>query len=176
MKIASIVALFLVGIVTAAGAVSAFGGMFRNSEADEAVENNDFAGWKAAMQDGLTEENFQEIVSRHQERGGMRGDAGTWGSGQRNPKRQRGCGQILADVWNDGDPPLYRTRSRTAHSAIVVSPATQRGASRPRAPRSVAVRRTNANRVVHRRAEFISPKRTEVPSPMKSPEGSQRRG
>lgn len=66
-------ALFLVGIVAAAGAVSAFGGMFRNSETEQALEQNDFAAWKTAIESELTEENFQEMVTRHNGRGTMKG-------------------------------------------------------------------------------------------------------
>ena len=61
-----ILALFLVGIVTA-GAASAFGGRFGGNEAvHEAIENEDYGAWKSAMTDELTEERFQLQVERHE--------------------------------------------------------------------------------------------------------------
>lgn len=68
--ILGLVALMLVGIV-AAGA-SAFRGHFGDSEDKEemkqAIENNDFDAWKSLIEEKLTQENFDEIVQRHENR------------------------------------------------------------------------------------------------------------
>jgi hypothetical protein len=64
----ALVALFLVGIVTA-GAVSAFGfGGKRgyNEDVHEAIENEDYGAWKEAITEELTEERFQLQLERHQ--------------------------------------------------------------------------------------------------------------
>ena len=57
----------IVGVMASAGLVSAYG--FENREAvREAIEAGDFAGWKEAMQAGLTEENFAQLHERFQNR------------------------------------------------------------------------------------------------------------
>lgn len=67
----ALLALLIVGIVAAAGA-SAMGWMQGNNEdRDEirqAIEDNDFDSWKTLHQERLTEENFNEIVERHESR------------------------------------------------------------------------------------------------------------
>jgi hypothetical protein len=70
--------LMLFTILASAGLVSAFGsGMLsedQNSEIIQAVEENDFAAWKAAVEETLTQENFDRLVERHKdmtERKGM---------------------------------------------------------------------------------------------------------
>ncbi len=72
----AILSVFIIGIV-ALGSASAFG-FFGNPDARanirEAIENKDFDAWKEAMQGQITEENFNEMVTRHSERSkGMQG-------------------------------------------------------------------------------------------------------
>ncbi len=70
----AIISLMLVGIV-AVGTATAFGFGWNAEDREEiqtAIENNDFDGWKNAIQARLTEENFGELVERHQYRDQMR--------------------------------------------------------------------------------------------------------
>lgn len=62
-----LLALMLMGIVAAAGTVSAFGfGFMQDRESiDEAIQNNDFGSWKTTMESQLTQENFNSLVERH---------------------------------------------------------------------------------------------------------------
>lgn len=76
-KTSVLVAMMLMGIVAASGAVSAFGRgasegcnkdsiiIRDNPDAIDAAENGDFESWKIAVIDSLTEENFEEFVQRH---------------------------------------------------------------------------------------------------------------
>ena len=62
----ALLALMLVGIVATAGA-SAFGWMSEDREdVRQAIEDNDFEAWRTAKQTRITEENFNEVVSRHE--------------------------------------------------------------------------------------------------------------
>jgi len=61
--IIAIISLVVVGLL-AAGA-SAFG-FFHSQDAKSAIENNDYNGWKSAIESQLTEENFNNMVERHQ--------------------------------------------------------------------------------------------------------------
>ena len=72
-----ILGLLIIGLVASTGVVSAngFGPRSENPEADEqmeeiiqAVEDNDFEAWKSAIEDSLTEENFEMLVERHENR------------------------------------------------------------------------------------------------------------
>ncbi len=66
----SIVALFMIGMV-AAGAVSAFGMGKWGGNKDavrDAIEARDFSAWKTAMTADLTEERFNQIVERQENR------------------------------------------------------------------------------------------------------------
>ncbi|MBN2421985.1 hypothetical protein JXB41_02050 [Candidatus Woesearchaeota archaeon] len=69
----ALLGLLLVGIVAAAGTASAFGWhIFSDEENREkiraAVENRDFNSWKQAMSEQLTEENFNKILERDEQR------------------------------------------------------------------------------------------------------------
>ncbi len=60
--------LALVGIIGTSGLASAFGfGIADEGKTaiKQAIENNDFAAWKAAIAGTLTQENFDRIVERH---------------------------------------------------------------------------------------------------------------
>jgi hypothetical protein len=63
---AGIIALMILGLVTAAFAFPGKG--LTNNEAKEAVKQGDFARWKDAVNDGLTEEKFDHIMERQQRR------------------------------------------------------------------------------------------------------------
>ncbi len=62
----ALLAVFVVGIV-ASGAVLAFG-RFGNPEVSQALESDDYEGWKKAMQDGITEQRFEQMKERHARR------------------------------------------------------------------------------------------------------------
>jgi hypothetical protein len=69
---------FVMVAVLAIGMVSAFGG-FGNKMSDEnreamdtAMESGDFESWKSLMQSQITEERFDEMRARHQERAEFR--------------------------------------------------------------------------------------------------------
>lgn len=77
-KLLSLFAIFAIGLLATAGAVSAFGG-FKGGLDDEtrdaldvAIENNDFDSWKNLRESLLTENRFEEVKERHQERSEMR--------------------------------------------------------------------------------------------------------
>ena len=58
-----IAALLLVGLV---GSAFAYGGKgLGNEETRAAMDADDFSAWKSAMQNGLTEERFNEMRQRH---------------------------------------------------------------------------------------------------------------
>ncbi|MBN2880875.1 hypothetical protein JXM83_02370 [Candidatus Woesearchaeota archaeon] len=67
-KITNIFAMLVVGLVVAAGFVSAYGMRSGNDAIRTAVENGDFDSWKEAMESEITEENFNAILERHNER------------------------------------------------------------------------------------------------------------
>ncbi len=62
-------ALVLTGIIGSAGLASAFGfgfhGMGKSSAAMQAIQNNDFAAWRTAMTETLTQENFDKFAGKH---------------------------------------------------------------------------------------------------------------
>ena len=64
-----LVALVLVGIIGSAGLASAFGlGFIRNEQrtaTTQAIVDNDFDAWKAAITETLTQERFDKLVERH---------------------------------------------------------------------------------------------------------------
>lgn len=62
----SLLGLLLIGVV-AAGTVSAFG-FGQNEEAREAIENGDYASWREARMNELTEEHFAEVQEHSQNR------------------------------------------------------------------------------------------------------------
>ena len=80
MKRISILSVLAVMVlVFSIGAASAFRGNFFGMDPDEsreeivnAIEAKDYNGWKTAMSDRLTEENFNELVERHEARSEMR--------------------------------------------------------------------------------------------------------
>ena len=66
-----LLALMLVGIVAAAGSASAFGRHFGQEDREEikqAVESNDYDAWKNLMSEKLTQDNFDKLVERHENR------------------------------------------------------------------------------------------------------------
>jgi hypothetical protein len=75
MKITTVfglIGLMLVGIVAAAAGTSAFGMGFWQSTDDKqaiqtAIANNDYATWKDLMEQQLTQDNFNQLVQRHQQ-------------------------------------------------------------------------------------------------------------
>jgi len=64
-----LLALTLFGLIVSAGLVSAFGARFVGEEhglaIKQAIEENDFEAWKAAMMETLTQENFDKLAERH---------------------------------------------------------------------------------------------------------------
>jgi hypothetical protein len=69
-----VLALVLIGLVVAGGIVAAYQGdnAAKREEVANAIENNDYEGWKSAMQKGLTEENFNTMAERHAQSGERR--------------------------------------------------------------------------------------------------------
>jgi len=72
-----VLALMVVGLVATTGIVSAFEGRIGfNSENREAIkaaiEAKDFNAWREAISETLTEENFNKIMERHENRYGNR--------------------------------------------------------------------------------------------------------
>lgn len=71
-----LLSLFVLGIAAIGGA-SAFGfGFWQESENAEsikdAIENNDFDAWKAAIESQLTQDNFARVSEKHKQHLGMR--------------------------------------------------------------------------------------------------------
>jgi hypothetical protein len=66
-----LLSVFLIAIV-GISFVSAFGGKFMDDETrttmQDAVENEDYHAWRTLMIEQLTEERFNEMVVRHNER------------------------------------------------------------------------------------------------------------
>ena len=64
-----VVLLLLAGVIGSAGLVSAFGMGFASEDQRaairQAIENNDFASWKSAVTDTLTQENFDNRVAMY---------------------------------------------------------------------------------------------------------------
>lgn len=68
--ILGILAFLAIGLVIAGGAVSAFGygkGMGMSEDVEDALNSGDYKTWRNAMEDELTEDNFNEMRARHQE-------------------------------------------------------------------------------------------------------------
>lgn len=66
----SLAAFILLGLVAVAGIVSAFGPNFNSEDRDairQAIEDNDYESWKSLMESKITEENFNNLVERHQD-------------------------------------------------------------------------------------------------------------
>ena len=63
---AYLLGLMFAGVLVSAGIASAFGAGFANdgqsSAIRQAVENNDFEAWKTAMEETMTQENFDKLV------------------------------------------------------------------------------------------------------------------
>lgn len=72
-KTYGLLALFLVGLLSTGALVSAFhgsNGIWSEEDREElrtAVENDDYNAWKTAMQNRLTEDNFEKVVERRAE-------------------------------------------------------------------------------------------------------------
>jgi len=68
---AYLLGLMFAGVLVSAGIASAFGAGFANdgqsSAIRQAVENNDFEAWKTAMEETMTQENFDKLVERSKE-------------------------------------------------------------------------------------------------------------
>lgn len=71
--ILGMLALLVVGIIATSGAVSAYRG-WNDESVKEAIDNEDYDGWKTAMIEGLTEEHFQEVVQHRQQMGNRHGN------------------------------------------------------------------------------------------------------
>ena len=63
----SVLGMLVIGIVTAASAVAAFGlGWHHDAAADDALAAGDYSAWKDAVTAELTQENFDELVQQRQ--------------------------------------------------------------------------------------------------------------
>ena len=63
--------LMIAGVLLSVGVASAFGAGFASEEQSsaikQAVEQNDFEAWKTAVEETLTQENFNKLVERNKE-------------------------------------------------------------------------------------------------------------
>ena len=61
--VSALVAVLAIGIMLT-GTVAAFGG-FKDEDVIDALESDDYDAWRIAMQDGLTEERFDQMQERY---------------------------------------------------------------------------------------------------------------
>jgi enolase len=66
---AYLLGLMFAGVLVSVGIASAFGAGFANEEQSsaikQAIEQNDFEAWKTAMEQTLTQENFNKLVEKN---------------------------------------------------------------------------------------------------------------
>ncbi|MBN2203327.1 MAG: hypothetical protein JW700_04050 [Candidatus Aenigmarchaeota archaeon] len=104
MKKAAIMTAIVLGMVAVSGTAFAFNGGFKteNNEAvRDALKTNDYNAWRLAMEETLTEENFNQMVEMNQNRERIRlnmedanqalenGDYDAWKAAMENCERQR---------------------------------------------------------------------------------------
>jgi hypothetical protein len=78
---------------------------FHNS-VQNAIENNDFDGWKSLMESRLTEENFNRIVEMHKERETNR------------EEMQQFCGDNGCSNFGEGNFGMHRGMMRNYQGAL----------------------------------------------------------
>ena len=105
-KTTAVLAAVTMGLVAVSGTAFAIGGV--NQENQEAIQNaiasNDYESWKELMTQQLTEERFNEIVSRYQNQEAVRtalqnGDYEAWKVAVQNMQQTR-MAEITEDDFN----------------------------------------------------------------------------
>jgi len=115
MNKTAVVTAIILGMVAVTGTAFAFNGGFdlENREAVmSAIENGDYEAWKAAVEETLTEENFNRIMEMHQNREMERqnmeamrqaienGDYEAWKAVVQNCERCMTSGEITEEQFN----------------------------------------------------------------------------